>query len=174
MSDQYLRELLAVSEKDALTFFVGHLQDEVVSRVTQTQAETFYVASILAHHAIVSRGNSEYMSTSGSLREILDTFVLPGLDTERSAGLQDPEILEVAGSQTLLLVGFFRDQMRKKHNLRWYANLGSSFFQRAGDGLRHGDKSDLLLQVGENFELWAQSCYQVSRTLRYDPYLLKL
>jgi hypothetical protein len=62
MNDQD-QELTALSERDALTFFIEYLEDEVVSRVDQTEAETYYVASVLAHHAIVSRGNTEYRTS---------------------------------------------------------------------------------------------------------------
>ncbi|MFZ1019454.1 MAG: hypothetical protein WAN61_00475 [Minisyncoccia bacterium] len=106
--------------------------------------------------------------------EFQDTFVLPGLTAEGASGLQDPEILEIAGSQTLLLVGFFRDQMKKTHNLRWYDHLGSSFFARASDRLEGRKKAHLLWQVAGNFPFWARSCRNVSRTLGDERYLLKL
>ena len=43
----------------------------------------------------------------------------------------DKLMMETAGAQCLLLAGFFEDQMRPRHNVRWYAQLGASFFSRA-------------------------------------------
>ncbi len=167
-----LTELLEVNSKQALMFFFGYLENEVVSTVTRE--EMLYVAGILAHYAQTSRNDTSCMPPAGSLYEILDTFVLPGLTAEGLSGLQDPEILEVGGSQTLLLVGFFRDQMKKNHNLGWYDHLGSSFFARASDRLQGRKKSHLLQKVAGNFPLWARSCRNVSRTMRDERYLIKL
>ena len=94
-----LTELLAVDAKQALMFFYGYLENGVV--LGASQAETLYVASILAHYAQTSRSDTTCMPPAGNLYEVLDNFVLPGLSAEGFSGLQDPEILEVAGSQTL-------------------------------------------------------------------------
>ena len=168
----YLKGLLAVNSEQTVKFFLGHLGKGVAP--VSTEAEVIYVASILAHYAHTSRGDTTSMPLSGSLYEVLESFVLPGFTAEGASGLQDPEILEIAGSQTLLLVGFFRDQMRRKHNLGFYDNLGRGFFGRASNRLHHGGKADLLRQVAQHFPGWAASCCKMSRTLREERYLLKM
>ena len=45
--------------------------------------------------------------------------------------LHDSVMMETAGAQCLLLAGFFEDQMRRRHNVRWYAELGASLLSRA-------------------------------------------
>ena len=168
-----LTELLAVDARQALMFFYGYLEEDVVRTVSQ--AETLYVASILAHYAQTSRSDTSCMPPAASLYEILDNFVLPGLTEKGDFGLQDPEILETAGSQTLLLVGFFRDQLKKtRHNLRYYDSLGSSFFVRASEHRPGEKKARMLRQVGEHFPLWSASCRNISRVIRDERYLLKL
>ncbi len=167
-----LTELFAVDSKQALMFFFERLKDGV--SLGATQAEALYVASILAHYAQTSRSDTTCMPPAANLYDVLDNFVLPGLTAQGFSGLQDPEILETAGSQTLLLVGFFRDQMKRKHNLEWYDEIGSGFFGRASDRLRHGKKANLLRQVAQHFPMWAISCNNMSRTLREERYLLKL
>ena len=62
---------------------------------------------------------------SGNLSAVFDHFVF---DTTL---LHDSLMMETAGAQCLLLAGFFEDQMRRRHNIRWYAELGASFFSRA-------------------------------------------
>jgi len=164
--------MFGVNSKQAFDFFLRYLCEEVVSK-NVSEMETLYVASVMAHYAQTSRHEAMSMSPSGSLYDILDTFVLPGFTAEGAAGLQDPEILEVAGSHTLLLVGFFRDQMKRQHNLGWYVRLGQSFFDRAGSRLKAEKKAGLLRSVALNFPLWATACSNMSRTLREERFLLK-
>jgi len=166
-----IMSLLGVNAEQTLKFFFEYLGSGTA--LGATQAETLYVAGILAYYARTSRSDP-LMSPSGSLYDILDTFVLPGFTPEGSPGLQDPRILEIAGSQTLLLVGFFRDQMKKKHNLEWYDSLGCSFFGRASERLRERKKAALLRLVAQHFSMWAIVCCNMSRTLREKRYLLKL
>lgn len=168
-----LNDLLGVTSEQALEFFFEKLQDHIVSKPV-SQKETRYVASILAHYAQTSRWAEGYMVPSGSLYGILDNFVLPAYTIERSLGLQDPEILEIAGSHTLLLVGFFRDQMNKKHSLRWYDNLGQSFFASASARVSKEEKAELLWVMSDHFMLWAESCRNMSRTLRNQRYEIRL
>ncbi len=169
MSD--FSELLDVNSKQAICFFYESLLEEVPTNIPAT--ETLYVASILAHYAQTSRSDPSHMSPSGSLFEILDNFVLIELVDEGTA-LRDPGILETAGSQTLLLAGFFRDQMKKVHNVRWYDELGKGFFSRASSSVGEKKKAILLRSVAENFPVWTSSCQKLSRNFRERPYLLKL
>ena len=41
-------------------------------------------------------------------------------------------LIEAAGAQCLLLAGFFEDQMRRRYNIRWYAELGATLLQAGG------------------------------------------
>ncbi len=81
-------------------------------------------------------------------------------------------MMETAGAQCLLLAGFFEDQMRRRHNIRWYAELGASFFSRAALQERSRHKARLLDAIARRFEPWRQRHAQLSRELRDQPYLL--
>ena len=81
-------------------------------------------------------------------------------------------MMETAGAQCLLLAGFFEDQMRRRHNIRWYAELGASFFSRAALQERSLHKARLLDAIARRFEPWRQRHAQLSRELRDQPYLL--
>jgi hypothetical protein len=81
-------------------------------------------------------------------------------------------MMETAGAQCLLLAGFFEDQMRPRHNIRWYAQLGAGFFSRAARQARSPHKARLLDALARRFELWRQRHAQLSRELRDQPYLL--
>jgi len=81
-------------------------------------------------------------------------------------------MMEVAGTQCLLLAGFFQDQMRGRHNIRWYAELGSGFFRQAAVHEPSSRKARLLDSIARRFEPWRQRHARLSRELRDQPYLL--
>jgi len=85
----------------------------------------------------------------------------------------DSAMMEVAGAQCLFLAGFFEDQMRQRHNIRWYATLGTGFFSRAAVHERSPQKARLLDAIGRHFEVWRQRHARLGRELREnDVYLL--
>jgi hypothetical protein len=81
-------------------------------------------------------------------------------------------MMEVAGTQCLLLAGFFEDQMRQRHNIRWYAELGSGFFSQAAVYERSSRKALVLDAIATRFEPWRRRHARLSRALRDQPYLL--
>jgi hypothetical protein len=159
-----LRELLAIDPRQALEFFVVRLQD--VSETTVDRQELFYNASLLAHYAHVSTQPDIDVPAPTNLSAVFDHFVS---DTTLR---HDSLMMETAGAQCLLLTGFFEDQMRPRHNIRWYAELGASFFRRAALHERSLDKARVLDAIARRFEPWRQRHAQLSRDLRDQPYLL--
>ena len=159
-----LRELLAVDPRQALEFFVVRLQD--VSEATVDRQELLYNASLLAHYAHVSTKPDVDVPAPANLSAVFDHFVS---DTTLR---HDSLMMETAGAQCLLLTGFFEDQMRPRHNIRWYAELGASFFRRAALHERSLDKARVLDSIARRFEPWRQRHAQLSRDLRDQPYLL--
>lgn len=159
-----LPELLATTHRQTLEFFVVGLKD--VSETAVDQQELFYNASVLAHYAQVSTQSVSDLPTPAHLGAVFDHFVWS--DTLRS----DPAMMEVAGAQCLLLAGFFEDQMRRRHNIRWYAELGAGFFTRAAAQQSNDAKARLMLMLARHFEPWRQRHSRLSRELRDQPYLL--
>jgi hypothetical protein len=159
-----LQELLAIDHRQALEFFVQRLQD--VSEPTVDQQELLYNASLLAHYAQVSTQANVDLPAPATLSDVFDHFVS---DTTL---LHDSLMMETAGAQCLLLAGFFEDQMRRRHNIRWYAKLGASFFSRAALHERSPHKARLLDAIARRFEPWRRRHAQLSRELRDQPYLL--
>src|SRR4029077_11239819 len=131
-----LRELITIDHRQALEFFVQHLQD--VSEPTVDQQELLYNASVLAHYAQVSTQADIDLPTPATLSDVFDHFVC---DTTL---LGDGLMMETAGAQCLLLAGFFEDQLSRRHNIRWYAELGASLFSRAALHERSPRKARLL------------------------------
>ena len=158
-----LRELLATGHRQVLEFFFMHLQD--VSGPAVDRQELMYNASVLAHYAQISTTADVELSTPGSLSDIFDHFV------SDTSPLQD-SLLETAGAQCLVLAGFFEDQMRRRHNIRWYAELGAGFFSRAAVREQSPPKAQLLDSIARRFEPWRQRYARLSRDLRAQPYLL--
>jgi hypothetical protein len=128
--------------------------------------ELLYNASVLAHFAQVSTGATVDVPTPGSLGEVFDAFVL---DTSLHG---DSGMMETAGAQCLLLAGFFEDQMRHRHKIRWYAELGAGFYHRAAAHETTVQKARLLDGMARRFEPWRQRHAHLGRELRDQAYLL--
>lgn len=159
-----LQELLAIDHRQALEFFVLRLQD--VAEPTVDREELLYNASVLAHYAQVSTQSDLDVPTPATLSAVFDHFVA---DTTL---LKSSPMMETAGAQCLLLAGFFEDQLRRRHNIRWYAELGASFFSRAALYERSPHRARLLDAIARRFEPWRQRHAQIGRELRDQPYLL--
>ena len=159
-----LRELLATDYRQTLEFFVLGLQD--VSEPAVDRQELLYNASVLAHYAQVSTQADVDLPAPANLSVVFDHFVFD------STLLHDSLMMETAGAQRPLLAGFFQDQMRRRHNLRWYAELGASFFSRAAVHEPSLSKARLLNSIARRFEPWRQRHARLSRELRDQPYVL--
>ena len=140
------------------------LQD--LSEPTVDRQELLYNASVLAHYAQVSTQPAVDVPAPAHLSAVFDHFVL---DTTLR---HDSLMMETAGAQCLLLAGFFEDQMRRRHNIRWYAQLGAGFFSRAAVLERSPHKTRLLGAIARRFEYWRLRHAQLGRDLRDQPYLL--
>ena len=159
-----LRELVATDHRQALEFFALGLED--VSEPTVDRQELLYNASVLAHYAQVSTQADVDWPAPANLSVVFDHFVSdPTL-------LHDSLMMETAGAQCLLLAGFFEDHMRRRHNLRWYAELGASFFRRAAAQEPSPPRARLLETIARRFESWRQRHARLSRELRDRPYVL--
>ncbi len=159
-----LRELLASDHRQTLEFFFLGLQE--LSDPDVDRQELLYNASVLAHFAQTSTRAGTDVPAPRTLAEVFDTFVV---DTSL---LNDSAMMETAGAQCLLLAGFFADQMRGRHNIRWYADLGASFYHRAAAQAPTVPKARLLDGIARHFEPWRQRHVQLSRELRDQPFLL--
>jgi len=159
-----LRELLATDHRQALDFFVQRLKD--VSGPGVDQQELVYNASVLAHYAQVSTQATVDLSAPAHLGAIFDHFVVD------STVVADSVMMETAGAQCLVLAGFFEDQMRRRHNIRWYTELGAGFFSQAATREASPHKAQLLDTIARHFEAWRRRQARLSRVLRNEPFLL--
>ena len=159
-----LRELLATDHRQTLEFFFLGLLD--VSEPTVDRQELLYNASLLAHYAQVSTQANTTWPAPANLSVVFDHFIS---DTTLQ---HDGLMMETAGAQCLLLAGFFEDQMRGRHSIRWYAELGANFFSRAAEQESSPTKARLLDTIARRFEPWRQCHARLGRELRDQPYML--
>jgi len=159
-----LAELFATNHRQVLEFFMVGLKDVSASDVDQR--ELLYNASVLAHYAQVSTHAQGDVPTPASLVDLFDQFVLDDSMHEDSA------MLETAATQCLLLSGFFESQLRRRHNIRWYADLGSNFFRRAAYLAHERKRGELLDTVGRHFETWRVRYARLSKELQLQRYLI--
>ena len=159
-----LRELFETDERRALEFFFVHLRD--VCEPSVASDELLYNASVLAHYAHVSTAATDGVPMLSGLSAVFDQWVI---DTTAHA---DREMMETAAAQCLVLAGFFEDQMRRRHSIGWYAELGAAFFSRAAAQQESEHRARLLNALSRHFEPWRQRHARLSRELRDLPYLL--
>jgi hypothetical protein len=158
-----LRELLATDQRQALEFFFQRLKD--VSGSAVDPQELLYNASVLAHHAQVSMHAQFELSVPANLSAAFDHFVFD------ATLMHDSQMTETAGAQCLVLAGF-EDQMRRRHNIRWWAELAATFFSRPAVQEPSPHKAQLLDTIARRFEPWRQRHARRSRDLRDQPFLL--
>lgn len=159
-----LQELLAADQRQALEFFFQHLKD--VSGPGVDPQELLYNASVLAHYAQVSTHADLDFPAPATLSAVFDHFVF---DTTLA---EDRLMMETAGAQCLLMAGFFEDQSRRRHDIRWYSQLGAAFFSRAAVREPSSRKARLLDTLGRQFEPWRERHARLSRDLREQVFLL--
>ena len=159
-----LRELLAADHRQALEFFFQRLKD--VSGPGVDPQELLYNASVLAHYAQVSTHAEFELPAPATLGAVFDHFVFD------ATLAHDSLMMETAGAQCLVMAGFFEDQARRRHNIRWYAELGAAFFSRAAVREPAPHKARLLDTIARHFEAWRQRHARLSRDLRDQPFLL--
>ena len=157
-----LGELLTSDHRRTLEFFVMNLKD--VSEPTVDQQELLYNASVLAHYAQISIDLEVPSAAPADLSAVFDHFVAD------MTLLSDPLMLETAGAQCLLLAGFFEEQMRRRHNIHWYSELGAGFYRRAAAAEQSAAKARLLDTIGRHFEPWRRRHARLSQELRNSPY----
>jgi hypothetical protein len=164
--DNLFEELVAIDSGSALNFFVNNLR-ETAGTETLREDETLYVASILAHYSQTSRADTMSIPSMANLSEVFDSFILHG------TGLSDSEILEIGGSQILLFAGFFRDQMCRRHNVKWYDQLGRSMYEKASQYSTNLKKRELFDRMSGSFPDWTIICRDMSRACRDNRLLLR-
>jgi hypothetical protein len=159
-------DLLAVDSLTALNFFYSNLKEEATDEPVN-HTETVYVASVLASYAQTSRFDSSSIPPFTTLSEVFDHFVL------RATAETDPGLLEIAGAQSLFLNGFFRDQMRARHNVEWYDQLGTAFYERAMRYAEERERRELYGRLASHFTVWTAVCHRLHRTLREQHLILR-
>ena len=159
---------LAVTQAQALRFFFERLRD-VVAEDEASQAELLYNASVLAHFATTSSATSSpFPACPTSLSDVFDVFVL-----DRSQHV-DPEIMEAAASQCLFLTGFFQDQLRRRHNLEWYASLGAGFYDSAAEFGTDRARQRMMERMAARFGYWRRQQHRLAGELRDWPRMIVL
>jgi hypothetical protein len=154
---------LGVTAAQALRFFFETLRDVSESPRPATE-ELLYNASVLAHFATTSTVTADFPAAPADLMTVFDLFVL---DRSRH---DDPEIMEAAAAQCLLLTGFFHDQMKGRYNVDWYATLGTAFFAQAAQ--HNSNRARMMETMASRFEFWRRQQRRLAHELRDLPRLV--
>ena len=156
------RSWLGVTSRQAFQFFFEHLRDVTDDTGTPVD-ELLYNASVLAHFATTSTAARDaFPATPTSLSTVFDLFVM-----DRSLA-RDPEVMEAAAAQCLLLTGSFQDQHKRRHQVDWYAELGMAFFASAASAGRDPARSKLMDTMSRRFPFWRVHQHRLARELRAE------
>lgn len=142
-----------------INFFYSGLREVIGERIV-SQDEILHVSSVLASFALTS---CEASPTIAPLRALSELSQKTDFGPE---AIFAHEIGKIASAQCLFLNGFFRDQMRREHNLGLYDQLGSSFYLLARESAEGPRQRALFDEMSRKFTLWARYCCALHRTLR--------
>lgn len=160
-----LRHLLATDQREALQFFFTSLRDVTADEQIDPPA-LLYNASLLAHFASTSACSQEGMPALNGLGEVFDRFVA-------DVSLRhDTEVMEWAAAHCLLFTGFFGDQLERRHNLKWYGQLGADFYDCAATSSQEAARRRMMERMAEEFQDWRRRYLKLARELRDSPYIL--
>jgi hypothetical protein len=162
-----MADLLKVDSLTAINFFFTNLKDHPKTRGgAQIHDETRYVASVLAHYTHVSCDSQSDMPTPRNLVEVFDiTFMTKRPD-------MGDKTWEECAAQILLLAGFFRFQMNWRHNVRWYDEIGESFYQKIAQLSKKKERREFFGRMAPRFPTWTSICADTSVKLRRERYLI--
>jgi hypothetical protein len=160
------RELLGVTSQQALQFFYERLLDVSEQAGEPPRDELLYNSSVLAHFATTSVASDTFPACPASLATVFDLYV-----ASRAAFARDPEIVEAAAAQCLLLTGFFQDQQKQRHQVEWYADLGSAFFAQAARLTLDPRRERLMAAMAKRFAFWREQQHQLAIELRESRFL---
>ncbi len=167
-----LKELLSSDDERTFNFFFEGLSDVTGRPLSRKDRELMYVTSVLAHFAgpppCLRRGNN----TPGlylvplDLTEVFDEFVF------NSRVVKDSFYFEAGASKSLLLAGFFRRQMARRHNVKWYDDVGSTLYRRASEFSSSESASSLYDGLSKSFPYWTQACSVLQKHFYDERFLV--
>lgn len=166
-----MQSLLAVNEKIAFDFFKTRLGEELPSNWPHPKEEFLYIVSVLAHYAQTSCSSTDsWLTPTTDLREFFERFVTG----EVIKG--DVEMYQWAGSLVVLHAGFFREQAKKRHNVRWYDQIGQSYYENASRVAKTRPHQTLFSSLASSLPDWNRLCSDLNSKLQKDtvpPGLIK-
>ncbi len=164
--DPLSADALAVDETRAFNFFSDSLSDVLGGERGRVPRDEFlHVTSVLAHYAFVGQGSPSYLPLPLTLRHVYDAFVADGQTWA------DPELMETAAAQTLILSGYFAGGMRRRHHLGTYVDWGRSFYGRAALAST-GRRQALFEGMSQHFPEWRDHLERLHVQLWEQQHLL--
>ncbi|MEX1063973.1 MAG: hypothetical protein WD898_00420 [Candidatus Paceibacterota bacterium] len=167
MGSNELRSFLASGRKATLKFWRDNLNEICPKGGSLSQdidtLQINYGARFLTRFSLVSTGSDVYFPTFTSLVEIYDNF----LHNTMSRGI--PSLMELAGCQTLLLSGFYKEYAIKHYDLQDLCRIGRDFFNKSAVGKR----KKVIKKVSANFDIWQELLHNLRVYLQEKRLLLE-
>ena len=159
-----LGRVLAIDHLSTYRFFHTNIREFAPERVTPEEIQ--HVASVLSSYAQTSTSETGGWAIPTSPIEVEDI-----IDPNRMSGAR---AYEIAGARVLFLAGYFRNQIKRRHNVEWLDRLGQSFYAIASDNALGPNNRKVLRSVAMNFPGWTNACMQLNSTFADNRYILKM
>jgi hypothetical protein len=176
LSTQDFQDLYGVTEERALNFWASHLQEamgtELWSRISTSTG--VYLASVLGHFCLQPTDRLESLSpdynpADTEFRQFADLTQIAELMMRQLTSARNPLWMESAGAHILLYAGFFQEQHKARHNIRFFATMGRECYLMAAVGKR----TKVMKQMAAGFDQYLFHLADLHRNLRESRYLIR-
>jgi len=176
LSTQDFEDLYGVTEERVLNFWSSHLHEAMgTQRWSQISDSTgVYLASVLGHFCLQPTDRLEALSPDYSpadteFRQFADLTQIAELMMRQLTSARNPAWMESAGAHILLYAGFFQEQHKVRHNIRFFASMGRECYLMAAVGKR----TKMMKQMAAGFDQYLFHLADMHRNLRESRYLIR-
>jgi hypothetical protein len=175
-STGYFQDLYGVTEEQALNFWANNLHESIGSEQWARMSDStgLYLASVLGHFCLQSTDRVEILSTDYAandqeFRQFADLTQIAELMMQQLTAAKNPLWMESAGAHILLYAGFFQDQHKDRHNIKFYSRLGRECYLMAAVGKRE----KIMKSMAAGFHEYLFHLAKLHRHLRESRFLIK-
>ena len=172
----YFQDLYGVTEEQALNFWASNLHDAIGNEhwARIGNSTGVYLASMLGHFSLQSVDRVEVLSPDyepgeQEFRPFADLTQIAEFMMQQLTSARNPLWMESAGAHILLYAGFFQNQHRHRHNIKFYSRLGRECFLMAAVGKRE----KIMKSIAADFQQYLHHLANLHQHLRESRYLIR-
>ena len=150
-----------------LHVLVQHLALDIMRELARRDARRIHLRHLhrSASH-MTAQVKPEIIGAAGQNGQVLIKREDGRFVTPLGSRHDDPQIMEAAAAQCLMLTGFFYDQLAHRHQMAWYATLGAGFYDSAAHLGTDPARAAMMGVMAVRFDYWRRAQRRLSRDLR--------